>query len=79
MPAQYHVVIEKLCGCAKKRDLEQIRSFYSREEAEEHAYEWADTLNNSFCGKHGFDVKETGDNFVISVEEGGFVEACELY
>ncbi len=80
MPSQqYHVVIEKLCTCAKKRELEQIRSFYSKEEAEEHAYEWADNLNNTFCGKHGFDVKVVDDNFVISVEEGGFVEACELY
>jgi len=78
MNAQYHVVIETLCSCAKKRGLEQIRSFDSRDEAEEHAHEWADTLNNRFCGKHGFDVQEVGDNFVVTVEEGGFVEACEL-
>lgn len=76
---QYHVVIEMLCGCAKKRNLEQIRSFESRDEAEEHAHEWADSLNNTFCGKHGFDVEAVGDNFVITVEEGGFAEACELY
>jgi hypothetical protein len=74
----YHVVLEKLCSCAKKRELERIRSFDTREEAEEHAYEWADNLNNTFCGKHGFDVAEVERNFVISVEEGGFVEACEL-
>ena len=73
-----HVVIEKLCACAEKNGLERIRSFTTREEAEEHAYEWADTLNNSYCGKHGFDVVEVGENFVISVEEGGFVEACEI-
>ena len=79
MQGQYHVVLEKLCGCAKKRGLEQIRTFDSKEEAEEHAHEWADNLNNTFCGKHGFDVEEVGDAFVISVEEGGFVEACELY
>jgi len=78
MHGQYHVVIEKLCGCAKKRGLEQIRTFDNKEEAEEHAREWADNLNNTFCGKHGFDVEEVGDNYVISVEEGGFVEACEL-
>lgn len=75
----YHVVLEKLCGCAGKRALEQIRSFDTREEAEEHAHEWADHLNNTFCGKHGFDVEEVGDNYVISVEDGGFAEACELY
>jgi len=76
---QYHVVLEKICGCAKKRDLEQIRSFDDPEEAEEHAHEWADSLNNSFCGKHGFDVKPVGESYVITVEDGGFAEACELY
>jgi len=74
----YHIVVEKLCLCAKKKNLEQIRSFNTRTEAEEHAYEWADSLNNSFCGKHGFDIVEVDDNFVISVEDGGFVEACEI-
>jgi hypothetical protein len=74
----FHVVIEKLCTCAKKHNLEQIRSFNTKEEAEEHAHEWADNLNNTYCGKHGFDVIEVNDNFIISVETGGFVEACEL-
>ena len=74
----YHVVVEKLCLCATKKKLEQIRSFNTKLEAQEHAYEWADSLNNSFCGKHGFDIVEVDDNFVISVEGGGFVEACEL-
>ncbi|WP_345975852.1 hypothetical protein [Sulfurimonas sp. HSL3-7] len=74
----HHIVLEKLCSCARKQRVEQIRTFESREEAEEHAYEWADALNNNFCGKHGFDIVEVDDNFVISVEEGGFVEACEI-
>ena len=73
-----HIVIERLCACARKRGLEQIRTFATKAEAEEHAYEWADALNNTFCGRHGFDIVEVGDNFVISVEEGGFVEACEI-
>lgn len=74
----HHVVLEKRCGCAKKNGTEQIRTFDTKEEAEEHAYEWADALNNNFCGRHGFDIVEVDDNFVISVEEGGFVEACEI-
>ncbi len=74
----YHIVLERLCSCAKRAKMEQIRSFDSRSEAEEHAYEWADSLNNSFCGRHGFDIVEVDDNFVISLDDGGFVEACEL-
>jgi hypothetical protein len=73
-----HVVVEKLCSCAIKCSLEQIRSFDSKEEAEEYAYEWADNLNNRFCGKHSFDVVEVDNNFIISVEEGGFMESCEM-
>lgn len=76
---QYHVVLQECCGCVKKRCLEQIRSFDSQEEAEEHAHEWADNLNNTFCGKHGFDVEAVKASYVITVEMGGFAEACELY
>lgn len=74
----YNVVIEELCSCAKKSMTEQIRTFDTQDEAEDHAYEWADTLNNRFCGKHGFDVKAVNEHFIISVEEGGFCESCEL-
>jgi len=74
----HHIVLQERCSCIKKVKVEQIRSFESKEEAQEHAYEWADSLNNSCCGKHGFDIVEVDDNFVISVEIGGFVEACEL-
>lgn len=75
---QHHVVIEKFCGCAKKAGIEQIRTFDDKVEAEFHAAEWAETLNNRFCGKHGFDVVEVDDNFVISVEEGCYAESCEI-
>ncbi len=74
----YHVVLERLCGCANRNGTDRIRTFDTKVEAEEHAYEWADTLNNNFCGRHGFDIVEVNDNFVISVEAGGFVEACEI-
>ena len=74
----YHVVLEKLCRCAIKYKTEQIRSFNTKEEALLEANEWAEILSNSFCGKHGFEVIEVDDNFVISVELGGFSEPCEI-
>jgi hypothetical protein len=74
----HHVVVERLCRCALQRFSEQIRSFENAEEAKEHAYEWAESMNGSYCGKHGFDVVEVGEHYVVSVEEGGFVESCEL-
>ncbi len=73
-----HVVIEKLCGCAKKQGIKQIQSFDTKEEAEEYANEWAETLNDTFCGKHGFDVVEVDGNFVISVENATFIESCDI-
>ena len=75
---EYHIVLERFCNCMKKHNVDRIRSFPTKEEAEEHAYEWAETLNNICCGRHSFDNVEVDDNFVISVESGGFVEACEI-
>ena len=74
----HHVVIETLCKCARATGMEQIRSFDTKAEAEEHAHEWAEALNNTFCGRHGFDIVEVDEHYVISVEQGGFVESCEL-
>lgn len=75
---EYHIVLESLCSCAKKSGIEQIRSFYDKVEAESHAVEWAESLNERFCGKHGFDVVEVGDHLVISVEEGAYSESCDI-
>ena len=74
----HHVVVERHCACAVKRGMDRIRSFDTKEEAEEHAREWAESMNGSFCGRHGFDVVEVGDHFVISLHDGGFVESCDL-
>lgn len=75
---EYHIVLERFCPCMERHKVDRIRSFNTREEAEEHAYEWADTLNTLCCGQHGFDNVAVDDNFVITVENGGFVEACEI-
>ncbi len=76
--SEHHIVLESLCGCAKKSGVEQIRTFHDKVEAEFHAAEWAESLNERFCGKHGFDVVEVGDDFVISVEEGAYSESCDI-
>ena len=73
-----HVVIEKLCPCMIDASIERIRSFKNKDDAEVHAFEWTETLSSSFCGKHAFEIVEVDDNFVISVEQGGFMEPCEV-
>jgi len=77
--SEVHVVLEKLCDCAKKHRIEQIVTCDDSDEAYETALAIAEKCNNRFCGKHGFDIDEVGEHFVISVEDGGFAEACELY
>ena len=69
---QYHVVVEKLCGCARRKNMPQIKSFDDRENAMRVARAWAQELNETFCGAHDFDVVEVDDNFVIAVGEGSY-------
>ncbi len=64
---QHHVVVEKLCGCAKRKNMPQIKTFEDKESALKVARAWAQELNNTFCGEHEFNVVEVDDNYVISV------------
>lgn len=67
---EYHVVVEKMCGCAKRKEMPQIKTFEDQESAKMVARAWAQQLNESFCGKHEFNVIAVDDNFVIAVGEG---------
>lgn len=68
---EHHVVIEKLCSCAKKEGLSQIATYDAKEAALEAAETQMTYMNNSFCGKHTFQVVEVDDNFVIGMVGGG--------
>ncbi|MEA1918721.1 MAG: hypothetical protein U9N52_02685 [Campylobacterota bacterium] len=74
----HHIVVEKLCSCAKKHALEQLVTCNDRDDAYDQAVEIATKCNEMFCGKHGFNVEEVNEHYVISVETGGFEEVCEL-
>lgn len=69
---EYHVVMEKLCGCAKRQNMPQIKTFDDKEKALMVARAWAQQLNESFCGKHEFNVVPVNDNYVIAVGEGSY-------
>ncbi len=69
---EYHVVVEKMCGCAKRQNMPQIKTFEDKESAQMVARAWAQQLNESFCGKHEFGVVAVEDNYVISVGEGSY-------
>ncbi len=68
---EHHVVIEKMCSCAKKSDLDQIVTFENKESAQSAAEAQLSYMKNSFCGKHSFDVTEVDDHFVIGMVNTG--------
>lgn len=69
---EHHVVMEKLCGCAKRHNLPRIRTFDTKDDAYQAAKVWANELNQVYCGNHAFGVVEVDDNFVINVDEGSY-------
>jgi len=68
---QHHVIIEKLCSCAKKKGMERIVTFEDKEEAQSAAKDQVAYMGNSFCGKHNFDITDVDDHFVIGMVGGG--------
>ena len=68
---EHHVVIEKLCSCAKKEGLGQITTYDAKETAFEAAEAQLASMNGSFCGKHEFQLVEVNDNFVIGMVGDG--------
>ena len=68
---EHHVVIEKLCSCAKKEGLSQIATYDAKATALEAAETQLAYMNGSFCGKHEFQLVQVDDNFVIGMVGGG--------
>jgi len=69
---EYHVVVEKMCKCARRQNMPQIKTFDDKENALMVARAWAQQLNESFCGQHEFSEVAVDDNFVISGGEGSY-------
>ncbi len=67
---EHHVVIEKLCSCAKKEGLSQIATYESKNGAYEAAQTQLATMQGSFCGKHTFQLVEVEDHYVIGMVGG---------
>ncbi len=63
----HHVIIEKLCSCAKKEGMSRIETFEDKAEASNAAQAQLAFMQSSFCGKHNFDVTEVDDHYVIGM------------
>ena len=68
---EHHVIIEKLCSCAKREGMSQIETFEEKTEALDAAQAQAAFMQSSFCGKHDFDVTEVDGHYVIGMVGGG--------
>ena len=63
----YKVIVEKECGCFRKREESNTKTFESKDEALIEAKRWAEDMNETFCKKHDFQVEEHADEFIIKV------------
>lgn len=63
----YTVTMEKACGCFKKSDYASTQSFESKDDALMEASSLAKEMNETFCKKHNFSVREEGNNFLITL------------
>ena len=60
--------IDKECGCFKRSPYENNKQFDNKDDALIEAMKMQSHMNEKFCGKHGFALKESGDNFNISMQ-----------
>jgi len=63
----YTISVEKECGCFKKSAYENNMSFESKDDALMQAGLMQNHMNTKFCGKHHFELREDGNNFLIGV------------
>lgn len=61
----FKVIVEKECGCFRRSDMSNYIEMDSKDDALLKSIEMKDIMNNKFCAKHKFSVKELEDTFVI--------------
>lgn len=60
--------IAQECGCFKRSPLENNKQFESKDDALIEAMNMKKHMNEKFCGKHGFELSEDGENFSIAMK-----------
>ena len=64
----YTVNVDKECGCFRRSGLENNVGFESNDDALMAANSMVGTMNEKFCGKHEFSLKEDGNTFQILMQ-----------
>ena len=60
--------IAQECGCFKRSELENNVAFDNKDDAMMKAQSMLSHMNEKFCGKHGFELSENGDDFAIAMK-----------
>ncbi|MEA1954349.1 MAG: hypothetical protein U9O24_08165 [Campylobacterota bacterium] len=63
----FTVNIDKECGCFKKSDFENNKSYENKDDALIDAMNMVNHMNKEFCQKHDFTFSEDGQNFKIAM------------
>jgi nucleoid DNA-binding protein len=63
----YQVEIKNSCSCAVKRGLANVQEFDTKAEAEEEANNLLEMMQNEFCKKHRFELRNEFGNFNIYI------------
>jgi len=63
----YSVEVKNSCSCAIKRAIPEQQSFDNREEAEEEANRLLEQMQDEFCKKHRFELRNEFGSYRIYI------------
>jgi len=72
----YTINIDKECGCFKRSDFENNVTFTTNDDALIKANSMLSHMNDNFCGKHEFSLKEDGNTFQIMMQAPAPVQSA---
>jgi hypothetical protein len=64
----FTIKVDKECGCFKKSDFENNTTESTKDNALLKAQYMVNYMNDEFCQKHSFTLREEGDTFKISMD-----------
>jgi hypothetical protein len=64
----FTITVDKECGCFKKSDFENNTTESTKDDALLKAQHMVNYMNDEFCQKHSFTLREDGNNFSISMD-----------
>lgn len=63
----FKIIVERECGCFKRSGMSNSLELESKDDALIKAMEMRDEMNNEFCAKHKFNMREEGNSFIIGM------------